>query len=441
MSASHRTSSPAHPIESWTVKVRERGVRALPPERLLPDGQPTYVASWIYVFGVASIASLIVIIGSGCILALKGPAWWHETGVGHFFNSIHLWAVELFFFAMVVHLWGKYWMAAWRGGRARVWITGAITFLVAVPCALTGYVSQQNFDAQWISTQAKDAMNSVGVGAFFNLTNFGQMYSYHILLLPIAVVALVSLHVLLVRRNGVVPPFEIDSRKAALASATTSPGAGRLALAAAAPSADFDRGAVMSFLRPKDETRPWKGSYAPYDLVKELCIAVGVIALLAVLLTVLFSSPDDKPSTIAQWSRQLPADFATTAAWSSTGRATPPNTVPPTTTARAACQHFLLPAPAALARRQPSDRHGRRLRGRTAGNDPERPGAARARSPNTRPRPKTQKKEWSEAYAKPLEEYASGGGRKEDAAEHGVGRPDHGHGDCARPAAPARCRR
>ena len=177
------------PSKSWTVKVRETAVEALPPEKLLPDGQPTYVASWIYVFGVASIASLIVIIGSGSILALKGPAWWHDTGVGHFFNSIHLWAVELFFFVMVVHLWGKYWMAAWRGGRARVWVTGAITFLVAVPAALTGYVSQQNFDAQWISTQAKDAMNSVGVGAFFNLTNFGQMYSYHVLLLPLAVVA------------------------------------------------------------------------------------------------------------------------------------------------------------------------------------------------------------------------------------------------------------
>jgi len=202
--------------KSWTVKLRERGVRELPPERLLPDGQPTYVASWIYVFGVASIASLIVIIGSGMILALKGPAWWHETGVGHFFNSIHLWSVEMFFFAMVVHLWGKYWMAAWRGGRARVWITGAIVFLVAVPCALTGYVSQQNFDSQWIATQAKDAMNSVGVGAFFNLTNFGQMYSYHILLLPIAVVLLVILHVLLVRRNGVVPPIEIDERLAAM---------------------------------------------------------------------------------------------------------------------------------------------------------------------------------------------------------------------------------
>ena len=210
--------------KSWTVRVREAGVEALPPDRLLPDGQPTYVASWIYMFGVASIASLIVIITSGSILALKGPAWWHYTGVGHFFNSIHLWSVELFFFAMVVHLWGKFWMAAWRGGRARVWITGAVTFLVAIPCALTGYVSQQNFDAQWISTQAKDGLNSVGVGAFFNVTNFGQMYSYHVLLLPVAVIALVGAHVLLVRKHGVVPPFELEQRKAALATAAASAG-------------------------------------------------------------------------------------------------------------------------------------------------------------------------------------------------------------------------
>jgi ubiquinol-cytochrome c reductase cytochrome b subunit len=209
------------PKPTWTGRVREAAVEALPPEKLLPDGQPTYVASWIYIFGVASIAALVVIIGSGVILSLKGPAWWHYTGIGHFINSIHLWAVELFFFAMVVHLWGKYWMAAWRGGRTRVWITGAVTFLVAVPTALTGYVSQQNFDAQWISTQAKDGLNSVGVGAFFNVTNFGQMYSYHVFLLPLAVVGLVAAHVLLVRRHGVVPPFELD----------------RLALAARPPQA------------------------------------------------------------------------------------------------------------------------------------------------------------------------------------------------------------
>jgi ubiquinol-cytochrome c reductase cytochrome b subunit len=164
------------------------------------------------VFGVLSLSSLAVIILSGTILALKGPGWWHFTGVGHFFNSIHLWSVELFFFFMVIHLWGKYWMAAWRGRRKNVWITGAIVFLVAIPCALTGYVSQQNFDAQWISTQAKDAMNATGIGAFFNLLNFGQMYSWHVLLLPVAVVGVVVAHVLLVRKHGVVPPFRLEDK-------------------------------------------------------------------------------------------------------------------------------------------------------------------------------------------------------------------------------------
>jgi quinol-cytochrome oxidoreductase complex cytochrome b subunit len=196
--------------DSWTVALRRRLVGALPPEKLLPDGQPAYVASWIYVFGVLTLSALAALILSGSILALKGPGWWHDSGLGHFFNSIHLWSVELFFFFMVVHLWGKYWMSAWRGGRARVWATGAITFLIAVPCALTGYISQQNFDAQWISTQAKDAMNSVGIGSFFNLLNFGQIYGYHVFLLPLAVVALVIAHVLLVRRHGVVPPLPDD---------------------------------------------------------------------------------------------------------------------------------------------------------------------------------------------------------------------------------------
>jgi quinol-cytochrome oxidoreductase complex cytochrome b subunit len=57
-------------------------------------------------------------------------------------NSLHLWSVEIFFFSMVIHLWGKYFMAAWRGGRAMTWMTGMVLFLVSIVTALTGYVSQ-----------------------------------------------------------------------------------------------------------------------------------------------------------------------------------------------------------------------------------------------------------------------------------------------------------
>ena len=192
----------------WTSRVRRNVVGKLPPERMLPDTQPAYVSSWIYVFGVATIAALIVVIATGCILALDGPQWWHSSTIGHFVNSLHLWSVEIFFFAMVVHLWGKFSMAAWRGGRSLTWVTGAVTFLASILAGFTGYVSQTNFDSQWIATQAKDGINSTGGGAFFNVLNLGQMLMWHIVLLPLVAIALTILHVVMVRIKGVVPPFE-----------------------------------------------------------------------------------------------------------------------------------------------------------------------------------------------------------------------------------------
>jgi ubiquinol-cytochrome c reductase cytochrome b subunit len=65
----------------------------------------------------------------------------------------------------------------------------------------------------------EDGLNAAGVGAFFNVTNFGQMYSYHVFLLPLAVVAIVIAHVLLVRRHGIVPPFQLSDGGALPASA------------------------------------------------------------------------------------------------------------------------------------------------------------------------------------------------------------------------------
>jgi quinol-cytochrome oxidoreductase complex cytochrome b subunit len=167
-----------------------------------------YVASWIYVFGVLTLASLVVVIGSGCVLAIGGSGWWHVSSLGHYVNSVHLWSVELLFGFMVIHLWGKFFMAAWRGERSLTWISGVVLFAVSIGTSFTGFLAQTNFDAQWIGGQAKDGLNSVAVGAWFNVLNPGQMLMWHIVLLPLVVVALTAMHVILVRRHGVVPPID-----------------------------------------------------------------------------------------------------------------------------------------------------------------------------------------------------------------------------------------
>lgn len=213
-SESHDEPPPSDGTEpsTWTGGLRRLGLRYLPPAKLLPDAQPAYVASWAYVFGVLTLSALGVVIGSGLVLAIKGPYWWHTSDIGLFVNSLHLWSVELFMGFMAIHLWAKFWMAAWRGNRQLTWMTGVLCFLVAVLEAFTGYLSQTNFDSQWIAFESKDAFNAGGIGALINPMNFGQALMLHIVLVPLILVALVGIHVLLVRARGVVPPIDADPR-------------------------------------------------------------------------------------------------------------------------------------------------------------------------------------------------------------------------------------
>jgi hypothetical protein len=279
-------ASDAATARMWTARIRRRVLKSLPPEKLLPDRQPAYVASWVYVFGVATLAALGIAIASGFAIAVGGVDWWHTNPVGHFFNSLHLWSVELFMAFMVIHLWGKFWMAAWRGRRALTWITGVIAFVASVVECFTGYLSQQNFDSQWISANGKDAFNAVGLGAFFDLMNFGQMLLWHVVLIPIVLVSLVGAHVLLVRVRGVSHPLPVG------------PSRGRLGRRAAATA----------------DATTWRGPTRRYDIAKEATVASLVALVLVVVLAAILSSPDVPPVTVASWAKVAPADFMATAA-------------------------------------------------------------------------------------------------------------------------------
>ena len=320
----------------WTSRVRRGVLKVLPPGKLLPDSQPAYVASWAYVFGVGSLAALGVVIASGFALALGGPDWWHYNPVGHFFNSLHLWSVELFMALLVIHLWAKFWMAAWRGRRTMTWITGVVAFVASIVECFTGYVSQQNFDSQWISTSGKDAFNSVGVGAFFNVMNFGQMLMWHIVLIPIVLVAIVGAHVLLVRVRGVSHP--IDAHPAVSGSRRLR----RRAIAAA-------------------DAAPWRGPNRRYDILKEGTIASAVVLALTFGLAGLLSSPDVPSITVQTWARVAPADFLATAATELNGTSETATYGPPYNNQNGSTQSLLF-APANIAGRHPAGQRGAGLR-------------------------------------------------------------------------------
>jgi quinol-cytochrome oxidoreductase complex cytochrome b subunit len=182
----------------------------LPLEDALPTQMPVYVNSTAYLFGVSALSALVMLILTGVVMSLFGPDWYHTSGLGHFVNSLHFWSVQILFLAIMLHLLTKYLMAAWRDGRGWTWTVGVLTFGASMVTALTGFLSQTNWDAQWVAVQAKDAINAVGVGAFFNTMNTGQVLTIHMVVLPLAVVTLVGIHLFLIRRDSPVKPLPME---------------------------------------------------------------------------------------------------------------------------------------------------------------------------------------------------------------------------------------
>jgi quinol-cytochrome oxidoreductase complex cytochrome b subunit len=126
------------------------------------------------------------------------------------------------------------------------WVTGVVAFVGSIGTAFTGYLVQQNFDAEWISTQAKDGLNSVGIGAFFNVLNFGQMLLWHVALFPLVLGVLVVVHILLVRLRGVVPPIPLTAADSARTDSGAVPASDSVSAPAPASGLGSDSAEVTS---------------------------------------------------------------------------------------------------------------------------------------------------------------------------------------------------
>jgi quinol-cytochrome oxidoreductase complex cytochrome b subunit len=187
--------------------------RNLTLEDALPTRMPVYVSSVAYLFGAAALMGFALLIVTGLVMTLFGPTWYHLSSTGHFVNSLHFWSTQIFFLSIVLHLITKFAMAAWRDKRWKTWVLGALSFAVLIVTGLTGFLLQSSFDSQWIAVQAKDAMNAMGVGAWFNTTNVGQMLTMHVALLPVVGLILIGIHLFLVRRDSPVRPLPMKGRK------------------------------------------------------------------------------------------------------------------------------------------------------------------------------------------------------------------------------------
>ena len=196
------------------------------------------------------------------ILGLKGPTWWHVSSLGRFFNSIHLWAVEIFFFTMVVHLWGKFFMGAWRGGRGahlghrRDRVPGRDRrrlHRLPLPAELRLAVDRQR------------GQGRAQLGRDRRLLQRRQLRpDVHVPRHPAAG-----------RRGGAGGLARAAGAPPRSSAALPGEAAGR-----EAPPRSRGRGGPANERRrprPRDDRAPWRGPFVRYDLVKEFAVALVVV--------------------------------------------------------------------------------------------------------------------------------------------------------------------
>ena len=186
--------------------------------RLMIRDVPSYGNKLFYSLGFLSMTSFIVLLVTGIVMAFYGPDWWLTASPGKYFRSIHLWATQAFVLFVILHLLVVFLTSGFKKPRRLTWVIGVLMFAFVLAEAEFGYVLRGDFSSQWRALQGADFYNGTGLGYWINNINYRQIYGIHVVVIPLLILGLLSLHYLLVRVLGIAKPYRQDVHKPTVAA-------------------------------------------------------------------------------------------------------------------------------------------------------------------------------------------------------------------------------
>ncbi len=243
-------------------------------------------ASWIYVFGSATLFLFLLQAVTGMFLALYyAPTPDHaydslqfietEVWFGAFVRGLHHWGASGMVVAIGLHMLQVFLYGAYKPPRELLWMVGVVLFIIVLGFAFTGYLLPWDQNAYW-ATQV--GINMVGTmpiigdwlapvirgGETLGALTLSRFFALHVLFFPASLAGLVMLHLFILRRVGPAGPWHADERR---------PGS--------------EAAAVAERRRPQSET------FWPRQVYMDAIVMVGIFAAVSLLaLTVPFPLAD-----------------------------------------------------------------------------------------------------------------------------------------------------
>ncbi len=206
----------------WQSRVPLSGAQLI---TLTNEPVPNHMKRWWFCLGGTPAYLFVIQVVTGIVMAFYYQASassaydsvhyiTHQVAFGWYFRSLHKWAAAFMIAAVILHQMRVYFTGAYRAPRELNWVVGMFLLLCTLMLGFTGYSLVFEQLSYWGATVGANIADTVPVvgGVLKNLMLGGdeytartlpRMYVVHAAILPAALVALLAIHITLIRLHGV----------------------------------------------------------------------------------------------------------------------------------------------------------------------------------------------------------------------------------------------
>jgi menaquinol-cytochrome c reductase cytochrome b subunit len=184
--------------------------------------------NWMQTLGSASLTAFIVQAVTGVVLAMyyrptPGEAYKSiqyisdDVTLGWLVRGMHKWGASVFIILMFLHMGRVFLFGAYKYPRELNWIVGVLLLVLGMLEGFTGYLLPWDQTAYWATVVGINLNGTAPIagpwlaqflrgGQEIGADTLTRFYSLHMLVVPVAIAALIGLHLYLVIRLGVTSP-------------------------------------------------------------------------------------------------------------------------------------------------------------------------------------------------------------------------------------------
>ncbi len=184
--------------------------------------------NWFHTLGSATLTAFIVQLVTGVVLAMyykPDPATAYSSiqyitndlTLGWLVRGMHRWGASVFIILLFLHMGRVFLFGAYKYPRELNWLIGVFILLLAMLEGFTGYLLPWDQTAYWATVVGININGTAPIagpfiayilrgGAEIGNDTLARFYALHMLLIPGALIGLITLHLYLVVRLGITPP-------------------------------------------------------------------------------------------------------------------------------------------------------------------------------------------------------------------------------------------